>query len=81
LDDNGSGDIEEQMRELHEKAISEIEKQDKAMKRKLAIGDASKGEITSEGPPTANPTNPKGNVSETKLSQVNEQSSNNLPVD
>jgi hypothetical protein len=44
LDDDGTGDIQEMMRKLHDKASNEIEKQDKAMKRKIAISDAIKSD-------------------------------------
>jgi hypothetical protein len=40
--DDGTGKVQELMRELHEKASSEIEKQEKLKKRRMAITEASK---------------------------------------
>lgn len=40
--DDGSGKIQELMRELHDKASAEIEKQDKIKKRRMAITEASR---------------------------------------
>ena len=40
--DDGTGKIQELMRELHEKASAEIEKQEKLRKRRMAITEASK---------------------------------------
>lgn len=42
LVDDGSGNIQEKMRALHEKAYDELQKQEKAMKKKLAIDEAMK---------------------------------------
>lgn len=42
LDDDGTGNVQEMMRLLHEKASDEIEKQEKAKKKAMAISDASK---------------------------------------
>jgi DNA-binding transcriptional regulator YiaG len=66
--DDGTGKVQELMRELHEKASAEIEKQEKLRKRRMAITEASKG--NAEGG-TNNP-NPEG---------LNEQSANELQVD
>lgn len=42
LVDDGSGKIQELMRELHDKASAEIEKQDKLKQRRMAITEASR---------------------------------------
>lgn len=42
LMDDGTGKVQELMRELHEKASTEIEKQEKLRKRRMAITEASK---------------------------------------
>jgi hypothetical protein len=40
--DDGTGKVQELMRELHEKASAEIERQEKLRKRRMAITEASK---------------------------------------
>lgn len=42
LTDDGTGKVQELMRELHERASTEIEKQEKLRKRRMAITEASK---------------------------------------
>jgi hypothetical protein len=42
LMDDGTGKVQELMRELHEKASAEIERQEKLRKRRMAITEASK---------------------------------------
>jgi hypothetical protein len=47
--DDGTGKIQELMRELHEKASAEIEKQEKLKKRRMAITEASKANPDADG--------------------------------
>lgn len=42
LDDDGTGNVQELMRILHDKASEEIEKQEKAKKKAMAVSEASK---------------------------------------
>ena len=42
LIDDGTGKVQQLMRELHDKASFEIEKQDKLRKRRIAITEASR---------------------------------------
>jgi hypothetical protein len=67
------------MRELHERASAEIEKQDKIMKRKLAIVDANK--VDAGGSDDNNPKISEQDSSDPKVPPqviVNVQSDNNI---
>ena len=53
LDDDGTGNVQEMMRLLHEKASDEIEKQEKAKKKAMAISEASKTNLNLTPSPSA----------------------------